>query len=57
MSCALRHHGWVWARGAQEITNLDLESIVNDEVQDLANNRFKLVHVQVGRPQTSAPET
>uniref|UniRef100_A0A7S0EBN5 2-isopropylmalate synthase n=1 Tax=Hanusia phi TaxID=3032 RepID=A0A7S0EBN5_9CRYP len=31
----------------KEITNADLESIVNDEAQDLAANRFKVMHVQV----------
>jgi len=39
----------------KEITNMDLESIVNDEVQDLANNRFKLVHVQVTCGDKSIP--
>eukprot|EP00292_Cryptomonas_paramecium_P003288 CAMPEP_0113688768 /NCGR_PEP_ID=MMETSP0038_2-20120614/16733_1 /TAXON_ID=2898 /ORGANISM="Cryptomonas paramecium" /LENGTH=557 /DNA_ID=CAMNT_0000609647 /DNA_START=234 /DNA_END=1903 /DNA_ORIENTATION=+ /assembly_acc=CAM_ASM_000170 len=39
----------------KEITNMDLESIVNDEVQDLANNRFKLVHVQVNCGDKSIP--
>eukprot|EP00293_Proteomonas_sulcata_P001510 CAMPEP_0184329276 /NCGR_PEP_ID=MMETSP1049-20130417/144064_1 /TAXON_ID=77928 /ORGANISM="Proteomonas sulcata, Strain CCMP704" /LENGTH=646 /DNA_ID=CAMNT_0026651633 /DNA_START=94 /DNA_END=2034 /DNA_ORIENTATION=+ len=31
----------------KEITNMDLESLVNDEVQDIAANRFKLYNVQV----------
>lgn len=31
----------------KEITNMDIESIVNDEAQDLTSNRFKLVHIQV----------
>jgi len=31
----------------KEITNLDIESIVNDEAQDTTQDRFKLSHVQV----------
>lgn len=31
----------------KEITNMDIESIVGDEAQDLTQNRFKLMHVQV----------
>jgi len=31
----------------KEISNLDIESIVNDEIQTVAENRYKLEHVQV----------
>ena len=32
----------------KEISNLDIESIVNDEAQDTSQDRFKLATVQVG---------
>jgi len=31
----------------KEISNMDIESIVADEAQDLRDNRFKLMHVQI----------
>jgi 2-isopropylmalate synthase len=46
--CVRRHNRFKeLADKKKEITNMDLESIVNDEAQDLTSNRFKLVHIQV----------
>jgi len=39
----------------KEISNLDLESIINDEIQMIAKNRYKLTHVQVNSGDKSIP--